>query len=55
MGKFNVVSLGQYDPEALGARCDVCLLKKMRVGGPVGPEFHDRSIASVIAAIVAWP
>lgn len=49
MGRGNVELLDQYDPEQLGARCDVCALRKLRVGGPVPPEYHERSIASVIA------
>ena len=27
-----------YDPQACGARCDVCILRTMRTGGPVTPE-----------------
>ena len=49
MAREHLSIVGDYDPEALGARCDLCTLKRMRVGGPVAPEFHDRSIASVIA------
>jgi DNA polymerase-1 len=38
-----------YDPEQLGARCSECVLKDLRVGGPVGPEFREDARISVIA------
>ena len=42
---------GSYDPEALGARCDVCVLRTQRDGGPVGPELrYDSNIALVAEA-----
>ena len=42
---------GAYDPEALGARCDVCVLRTQRDGGPVGPELrYDSNIALVAEA-----
>lgn len=42
---------GSYDPEALGARCDVCVLRTQRDGGPVGPELRfDSNIALVAEA-----
>ena len=31
-----------------GARCSECLLREMRVGGPVAPETHQGSIAAMI-------
>ena len=36
-----------FDPEACGARCDVCFLRDRRSGDPVPMEWHD-SPASVI-------
>ena len=38
-----------YDPESLGARCSECILKRVRVGGPVAPEIHHNAQAVVIA------
>lgn len=36
-----------YDPQALGARCDVCPLREARKGGPVPPKFNGSSIVGV--------
>ena len=39
---------GTYDPEKLGAQCDKCVLRTLRVGGPVPPEISlDNEIAVV--------
>jgi DNA polymerase I-like protein with 3'-5' exonuclease and polymerase domains len=39
-------SAAEYDPRALGASCDRCLLSQIRAGAPVPPENHnaDRAI-----------
>ena len=48
---MQMMESGSYDPEALGARCDVCVLKTKRDGGPVGPELrYDSNIALVAEA-----
>ena len=36
-----------YDPEALGAQCGRCFLKRCRVGGPVPPELRGAPFAVV--------
>ncbi len=41
--------MASYDAEALGARCSECVLAKVRVGGPVGPERHAGDLADVVA------
>ena len=40
---------GTYDPEKLGARCDKCVLREMRVGGPVPPEIDFGNSIAIIA------
>lgn len=47
MGKFDVITLETYDPKALGARCDECILKNAK-GGPIPPEYHDKATAAII-------
>ena len=37
-----------YDAQANGARCDECILRGMRSGGPVGPELHSAAVASIV-------
>lgn len=37
-----------YDAEKMGARCSECVLRDVRGGGPVRPEFHDGAKASII-------
>jgi DNA polymerase-1 len=49
IGGRNLVLLNGFDAEKMGARCDLCILREMREGGPVAPEYHDESVASVIA------
>lgn len=36
-----------YDPAACGARCDVCILAKMRQGDPVPPQWNNSAISIV--------
>ena len=37
-----------YDAEKMGARCSECVLRDVRGGGPVRPEFHGGAKASII-------
>ena len=47
---MQMVEAEAYDPEKLGARCDLCVLRTMRVGQPVGPELRSGSpIGSIVA------
>lgn len=39
---------GRYDPEALGARCDLCVLKKLRGSDPVPPEMKRNATITVV-------
>lgn len=48
MGKMDVYLLDKYDPKALGAKCDQCIIKIMREYRPVPPEYHENSVASVV-------
>ena len=45
---LRMLDAGQYDPVKLGARCDLCSLKKNRAGGPVPPEIKTESELSLI-------
>jgi DNA polymerase I-like protein with 3'-5' exonuclease and polymerase domains/uracil-DNA glycosylase len=40
-----------YDAEKLGARCSECVLRDVREGGPVRPEFHEGAKASIIGEV----
>ncbi len=40
-----------YDAQACGARCDVCILRTLRVGGPVPPETHARATIAVVGDV----
>lgn len=40
---------GTYDPETLGARCDKCVLRQMRVGGPIAPEMDFGNQIAIVA------
>ena len=48
MGRFDVAIHDSYDPEALGANCGSCVLRKIRAAGPTGPEYHDKATAAVV-------
>lgn len=37
-----------YDPRALGAQCDVCLLSQCRWGHPVGPEINHGAKVGIV-------
>jgi len=37
-----------FDPRSLGAQCDRCALRELRVGGPVPSERHDAPIFAVV-------
>ena len=42
------VAPGCYDPMAAGARCDVCVLRVWREGGPVPPEHHATDKIAIV-------
>lgn len=39
-----------YDPEAHGARCDLCPLRDARLGSPVPPEWNPGAVALLVGA-----
>jgi len=43
-----VVTPNQYDAAAKGARCEECVLRELRTGGPVPPEIHVDAEAAVV-------
>ena len=47
-----MMNSGTFDPEALGAKCDKCILKELREGGPVPPDI---TIGNEIAVVAEAP